>query len=90
MTKLDKFRNWWRESDIRIFLWAIARSDISECRVVPVLPILKISSWIDGVGDRYLTVQFKMPRITLCLSGRIIDDFAKATGIEPDRYFIPF
>lgn len=90
MTKLNKFRNWWRQSDIRIFLWAIARSDISECRIISVPPTLKISSWMNGIGDRYLSTRLKLPRVVFDLPGQVIDDFARATGIEPDRYFLPF
>lgn len=64
----------WRTSDCRVFLWAIARSDISGCSIHIHSPV----TW--GRYCNQISISFRPPGLMIYIPQKMYNDFAQATG----------
>lgn len=74
----------WQESHWRVFLWAIASSDISEAQILFRSPVI-FSSYL---RPPTFWVQLRKPALLIRMPRRIVQEFEKKTGQSLDD--IPF
>lgn len=77
---LQEKRENWRTSDLRVFLWAIARTDISGCRIFIQMPIA--ISWHISWCNLVIRTEFRIPKIDFFIPYETGKEFEKATGEE--------
>lgn len=66
----------WKESEWRVFFWAIVHSDVSQCRI-------RITTKINNafqINSSGMVLQIAFPQLSVDLTDKIVSEFEEATG----------
>lgn len=85
-----KLKRLWKHSNLRVFLWAITHSDISNCRISVQMPIKILNT--KNYDGYYLGLKFNMPSIKIQIPSKIYSDFnsSHTDSLVNDPDAIPF